>query len=75
MRRLTIEGKTTIFKTLAISKISYTFQQESYSMNQTKYKKNIWSAWNFNIKHNTLCKNYGNRGLKTGYVLSKITIL
>ena len=51
------------------------FQQESYSMNQTKYKKNIWSAWNFNIKHNTLCKNYGNRGLKTGYVLSKITIL
>ena len=81
MRRLTIERKNAIFKTLAISKIIYltlvTNVATEIIINKPNeiQKKFIWSACDFRIKHTTLCKSYENGGLKYRYILSKINSL
>ena len=61
MRRLTIERKNTVFKTLAISKIIYltvTNVAKEIIINKPDeiQKEFIWSACNFKIKHTSLYK-------------------
>ena len=76
MRNLTLEGKTTIFKTLAISKIIHLSlvtnvpTQIINELNKTQ-KEFIWNGSNPKIKHSTLCNKYENGGLKNVNILSK----
>ena len=62
MRRLTIERKNTIFKTLAISKIIYLTLVTNVATESIINKPNeiqkefIWSTCNFKIKHTSLRK-------------------
>ena len=69
MRDLSIAGKIAVFKTLAISKIVHLplvktilnlIMQE---LNKIQ-KEFIWKTRKPKIKHDTLCKNYENGGLK-----------
>ena len=69
MRNLTLEGKITIFKTLAISKIIHLSlvtnvpTQIIKELNKIQ-KEFIWNGSNPKIKHSTLCNKYENGGLK-----------
>ena len=70
MRNLSLLGKITIVKTLALSKIIETIEllskiQEAFLRGKNKSK----------IKHDTLCNYYENGGLKSVYIFSKIYIL
>ena len=77
MRNLTLEGKITIFKTLAISKI---IQLSLVTNVPTQFikklnniqKEFIWNGSNPKIKHATLCNKYENGGLKNVDILSKV---
>ena len=69
MRNLSIEGKITVFKTLAISKIVHIALVKvipnSVILERDKIKKHfIWKNGNPKIKQDTLCKDYENCGLK-----------
>ena len=75
MRNLTLEGKITIFKTLAISKIihlSLVTNVPTQIIKELKkiQKEFIWNGSNSKIKHSTLCNKYENGGLKNVDVLS-----
>ena len=64
MRHLSLEGKITIFKSLAISKIVYLALLTIIPKNVTFELKEIqnkflWSNKKSKIKHSTLCKNGG----------------
>ena len=79
-RNLSIQGKITVFKTLGISKIihlalvtnvpSTTIEQ----LNQIQ-KQFLWGNKNPKIKHNTLCNDIENGGLKNTDIPSKIVSL
>ena len=63
MQNLTLQGKITIFKTLAISKIVHLAlvlpEPSSVIKELNKIQQNfIWSGKNSNIKHGTLCNDY-----------------
>ena len=80
MRNLTLEGKITIFKTLAISKIihlSLVTNVPTQIINELNkiQKEFIWNGSNPKIKHSTLCNKYENGGLKNMDVLSKVISL
>ena len=76
MRNLTVEGKITIFKTLAISKIIHLSLVTNFPTEiiielnkiQTEF---IWNGNNLKIKQSTLCFKYENGGVKNVYILSK----
>ena len=79
MRNLTLEGKTTIFKTLAIFKIiqlSLVTNVPTQIINELNkiQKEFIWNGSNPKMKHSTLCNKYENGGLKnvniSSYVIS-----
>ena len=77
MRNLTLEGKITIFKTLAISKIihlSLVTNVPTQIINELNkiQKEFIWNGSNPKIKHSTLCNKYENGGLKNVDILSKV---
>ena len=80
MLNLILEGKTTIFKTLAISKIIHFSlvtnvpTQIIKELNKIQ-KEFIWNGSNPKIKHSTLCNKYENGGLKNVNVLSKVISL
>ena len=66
---LSIAGKITVFKTLAISKIVHlalvkTIPNSIIQELSKIQKEFIWKTRNPKIKHDTLCKNYENGGLK-----------
>ena len=69
MRHLSLEGKITFFKSLAISKIvhlaSLTIVPKNIieELNEMQ-KKFLWSNKKCIIKHGTLCNDYKNQGLK-----------
>ena len=69
MRNLTLEGKVTVFKALAISKIVHlaliTNIPTSAMRELNKIQKEfIWKNKNLKIEYTTLCNNYVNGGLK-----------
>ena len=74
------EGKITIFKTLAISKIIHLSlvtnvpTQIIKELNKIQ-KEFIWNGSNPKIKHSTLCNKYENGGLKNVDILSKVISL
>ena len=80
MRNLTLQGKITIFKTLAISKIVHLALvlsvPSSVIKELNKIQQNfIWSGKNSKIKHGTLCNDYENGGLKNIDIESKMISL
>ena len=80
MRNLTVKGKITIFKTLAISKIihlSLVTNVPTEIINELNkiQKEFIWNGNNPKIKHSTLCNKYKNGGLKIVSILSKVISL
>ena len=69
MRHLSLEGKITIFKSLAISKTVYLALLTIFAKNVIFDLKEIenrflWSNKKSKIKHSTLCNDYKNGGLK-----------
>ena len=80
LRNLSILGKITIFKTLAISKIIHlalvTYIPTSIIDILNKLQKEfLWNKKNPKIKHSTLCSDYENGGLKSVDISSKIVEL
>ena len=80
MRHLSLEGKITIFKSLALSKIVYlallTIVPKSIieELNEIQ-KKFLWSNKKCKIKHGTLCNDYKNGGLRNVDINLKIVSL
>ena len=80
MRNLTVERKTTIFKTLAMSKIIHlslvtNVATETINVLNKIQKEFIQNGNNLKIKHTTFCNKYQNLGLKYVEILSKIISL
>ena len=80
MRRLSLEGKVIVFKSLTISKIVFLSLLTNFPNNIVeeliKIQKNF--LWNFTapkIKHSTTCMDYQNGGLKNVDVFFKIISL
>ena len=80
MRNLTIQGKITVFKTLAISKIVHlslvTEVPNAIVLELNKIQNDfIWNGNKPKIKHSTLCDTYDKGGLKNVNIQFKITSL
>ena len=80
MRHLSLEGKITIFKSLAISKIVYlallTIVQKNVIFELKEIQNNfLWSNKKSKIKLSTLCNDYKNGGLKNVDIELKIISL
>ena len=80
MRHLSIEGRIIVFKSLAISKIVHlamTSCLHKATINQLEkiQKDFIWQGKNAKIKHQTLCGNYENGGLKNVDINAKVSSL
>ena len=80
MRRLTLEGKIVIFKTIAISKIvfqAFITTVPKHIVNELKkiQKAFFWNNSSPKIKHETLCNDYKAGGLKNVDIPSKIIAL
>ena len=78
MRKLTLEGRITVFKSLAISKVMHLLLITKLHNNTIdlmyKIQKNfIWQGKKAKIKHSTLCNGYENGGLKNVDLRNKIT--
>ena len=80
MRDLSIAGKITVFKTLAISKIVHLGLEKTIpnliiqELNKIQ-KEFIWKTRNPKIKHDTLCKNYENGDLKNVDIMYQVVSL
>ena len=80
MRDLSIVGKITVFKTLAISKIEHLALVKTIpnliiqKVNKIQ-KESIWKTCNPKIKHDTLCRNYENSGFKNVIIMYKVISL
>ena len=69
MRNLSLLGKITIFKTLVLSTVTIpTATVELLG----KIQEFLWGKNNSEIKHDTLCNDYENGGLKSVDIFSKI---
>ena len=80
MRHLTIEGKITVFKSLAISKIVYLSLLTSVPKSITDelkiiQKSFLWGKKKPKIKHQTLCNDFKDEGLKNVDIEHKIESL
>ena len=80
MRNLTSEGKVTVFKALAISKIVHlaliTNIPTSTMKESNKIQKQfIWKNKNPKIKHTNLCNKCDNGGLKNIHISLKVISL
>ena len=80
MQNLSIAGKITVFKTLALSKIVHLalvkVTPNSVILELDKTKKHfVWKNSNPKIKQDTLCKDYKNGGLKNVDITFKIISL
>ena len=79
-RGLTLEGKITIFKTLAISQtvfVSYLSSVPNSVIKELKKIQNhfLWNGKRAKIKHQTLCNSYENGGLQSVDIELKIKAL
>ena len=77
MRHLSLEGKITIFKSLALSKIALlTIVPKSIieELNEIQ-KKFLWSNKKCKIKHGSLCNDYKNGALRNADINLKIVSL
>ena len=79
-RTLTLEGKITIFKTLAISKIvyiSYLSSVPNFIINELKKLQNhfLWNGKRPKVKHETLCNTFETGGLQSVDIELKIKAL
>ena len=77
MRKLTLEGRIVVFKTLALSKIVFQSINNIILIHIISelisiLKKFIWKNSNPKIKHETLCKEYKDVGLKNANIPNKI---
>ena len=80
MRNITLEGKITIFKTLALSKIVCLMLMTSFSKQLIEKMQRIQNAFICNnltpkIKHQTLCNSFEEVDLKNVEIDSKIASL
>ena len=78
MRQLTLEGRITVFTSIAISKVIHLLLITKLHNNTIdlmyKIQKNfIWQGKKAKIKHSTLCNGYENGGLKNVDLRNKIT--
>jgi hypothetical protein len=79
-RNLTLEGKITIFKTLAISKIVFIAFLSNVPEIITTTLKTIqsnflWNGMRPKIKHDTLCNSYEKGGLQSVDIICKVKAL
>ena len=80
IRTLIVQGKITIFKTLAISKVIHLVLVtnipkviiDQLNKNQKDF---IWNRKYPKIRHSTLCNNHENGGLKSVHIPNKLTSL
>ena len=80
MRNITLEGKITTFKTLALSKIGYLILITSFSKQLIEKMQRMQNAFICNnltpkIKHQTLCNSFEEVDLKNVEIDSKIASL
>ena len=80
LRNLSLEGKITIFKTLAISKIVYLALLTNVPKNTLTelneiQNKFLWNNKKCKIKHDTLCNEHKNGGLKNVDINFKVISL
>ena len=78
MRQLTLEGRITVFKSLAISKVIYLLLITKVHNNTIdflhKIQKNfIWQGKKAKIKYSTLCNGYEKDGIKNVDLRNKMT--
>ena len=78
MRQLPLEGKITVFNSLAIFKVMHLLLYTKLHNNTTdllhKEQKNfIWQGKKAKIKHSTLCKYYEKGAIKNVDLRTKIT--
>ena len=78
MRQLTLEGRITVFKSLAVSKVIHLLLITKLHNNTIdllhKIQKNfIWQGEKAKIKHSTLCNGYEKGGIKNVDLRNKIT--
>ena len=78
IRNLTVQGKITIFKTLAISKVIHlalvtNIPQVIIDQLNKIQKDFIWNRKHPKIKHSTLCNRDENGGLKSVHIPNKLT--
>ena len=77
LQNLTLEGKALVFKTLALSKIifqAFVTQIPIYVVTELKeiQKSLLWENSTSKTKHDTLCNEYKDSGLKTVDIRKKI---
>ena len=77
-RNLILEGKIVIYKTLALSKFAFLAQvspipKEITTTTQRMQRQFLWNSSNVNIKHETICNDFQNGGLKKVNITSKIS--
>jgi len=80
MRNLSLEGKVTVFKSLAISKIVHlalvtTVPTSTIDLFKIIQKEFLWDDKKPKVKHETLCNEYENGGLKNVDIFAKIVSL
>ena len=80
MRQLTLEGRITVFKSLAVSKVIHLLLITKLHNNTIdllhKIQKNfIWQGKKAKIKHSTLCNGYEKGGIKNVDFRNKITCI
>ena len=78
MRQLTLEGRITVFKSLAVSKVVQLLLITKLHNNTNEFlykiqKNFIWQVKKAKIKHTTLCNGYEKKGIKNVDLRNKIT--
>ena len=75
MRQLTLEGRITVFRSLAVPKVIHLLLlHENTTDLLYKIEKNfIWQGKKAKIKHSTLCNGYEKGGMKNVNLRNKIT--
>ena len=68
-RNLTLEGKIIIFKTLALSKVTFFAQvllipNQIVDTSQQIQKDFLWNSFSLKVKHEIICKDFQYGGLK-----------
>ena len=80
IRNLAVQGKITIFKTLAISKVIHlalvtNFPQVIIDQLNKIQKHFIWNQKHPKIRHSAICNTHENGGLKSVHIPNKLTSL
>ena len=77
MRQLTLEGRITVFKSVAISNVIHLLLITKLHNNTIdlciKYRKTLFGKGKRQQLNSTLCNDYGKRGMKNVDLRNKIT--